>query len=143
MSWGNALLLSTLAGLSTGLGGIILICLNDATRVQSAKRLGLWEAAVAGFMLAISFGDLLPEALASNALSVPYATMYFCMGCAGFAIIKRLLPEPELVDFVESHFADVLSKPRGDTRSRRQLLFTGVLTAISIAIHNIPEGARC
>ena len=130
-----ALLLSTVAGLSTGLGGVIVVCMSDSGRAQSGKKLGMWEGIVAGFMLTISLVDLLPEALATNVLSAASCFVYFLLGAAAFALLKRVLPEPEVVDLFESR----VGKCAG-TAERRQLLFTGILTAISIAIHNFPEG---
>lgn len=101
------------------------------------QRLAMWEGAVAGFMLTISVFDLLPEALSSGDLSRALCACYFVAGCIIFAALKHALPEPELVDLIDGPCPE--ADKAGD-RSRRQLLFTGILTAISIAIHNFPEG---
>lgn len=117
-----ALALSSLAGASTGLGGLITVLQRD----PSVHRLGLWQGAAAGFMLSVSFFDLAPTALED--LDLFPAGMFFLIGAAIFALLKQYVPEPDM---------DVLLKEDMDTR---EVLWSGILTAAGISLHNFPEG---
>lgn len=117
-----ALMLSSIAGASTGFGGLIAVTQRDL----SVRRLGIWQGAAAGFMLSVSFFDLAPAVLED--LDAFPAAVFFLVGAALFALLKRYIPEPDL---------DVLQK---DDAATREVLWSGLLTAAGISLHNFPEG---
>lgn len=116
---GAALVLSTLAGLSTGLGGILVVLMG---RAPSKRAMGHMLSFSSGVMLFISFVDLLPEAMGS--IGFLWANVAFFAGMAAFALVVALVPEPA---------------PSKDGRS--QLMHMGLLTALGLSLHNFPEGA--
>ncbi len=120
-----ALALSALAGLSTGIGGLVVVFYPEL----SAHRLGLWQGAAAGFMISVSALDLAPTALAD--LSVFSALPAFCFGFFGLILLRAAIPEPDL--------ARLALISEGDER-KRSVLWSGLLTALGIALHNFPEG---
>lgn len=116
-----AILLSTIAGASTGLGGLISVQQN-----LSVHRLGLWQGTAAGFMLSVSFVDLMPAVLQDlDSLS---ALFYFLLGALVFMLLKFYIPEPEI---------EAYSK---EDKAAREVLWSGILTAAGISLHNFPEG---
>lgn len=116
-----ALLLSTIAGASTGLGGILSVQQN-----LSAQRLGLWQGIAAGFMLSVSFVDLMPAVLED--LAVLPALFYFFLGAMLFLLLKQFIPEPEIEAYCK------------DDKAARDVYWSGILTAAGISLHNFPEG---
>lgn len=118
-----ALLLSTSAGASTGLGALLAV----ARTPLSARSLGVCQAAAGGFMLSVSLFDLLPAARLDLA---PFATLvFFLAGALSFLLLRRLLPDPDL-----SHL------PKAAGPAARTALWSGLLTAAGLALHNFPEG---
>ena len=136
-----AFLLTLLAGLSTGIGGLIVFFSTRANR--SLLSLGLGFSA--GVMVYISFVELFPAA--EQSLSTHYGAQTgrwitvagFFAGMAAIALIDKLVPDPE-----NPHEAVPLEEGLGPPARRslghQRLLRLGVLTAMAIAIHNFPEG---
>jgi ZIP family zinc transporter len=117
----GVLLLSTGAGLATGLGGLLAI-----TRRPGEKQLGFMMGFTAGVMLALAFVGLLWEAWDEAGYGI--ATIAFAVGALTMFGIDVSLPhirfavqEPGVLD--------------------RRLFTTGLLIAVGISVHNIPEGA--
>eukprot|EP00128_Syssomonas_multiformis_P005688 Colp12_sorted_trinity150504_noHs@10610 len=125
-----AMLLTLMAGLATGLGGVVVIL----TGKSSIKSLGPMLSFAAGVMLYISFVDLMTDAMAD--LGFVYANFWFFLGMLIFALCTKLIPEP----------APIMSmSPRGKPHPKfgdkdPNLVTTGILTAIGISLHNFPEG---
>ncbi|OVA07308.1 Zinc/iron permease [Macleaya cordata] len=132
-----ALGLSLLGGLSTSLGALVVILNNT----PNLKMLGLLQGFAAGLMLSISFFDLAHNAI--NSIGFLKGNIWFFAGVIFFAIVSSFIPEPTLTPTV-----DVKSKKKnGDgggkdlmKKHRRQVLFSGIITAIGISLHNFPEG---
>ncbi|KAG8370920.1 hypothetical protein BUALT_Bualt13G0033500 [Buddleja alternifolia] len=132
-----ALALSLLGGLSTSIGALFVV-LNEAPNL---KMLGLLQGFAAGLMLSISFFDLAHNAI--NSIGFLKGNLWFFGGVIFFAIISSFIPEPKLAPI-----SDVKSeKNNGDVggkdtmkKHRRQVLFSGITTAIGISLHNFPEG---
>ncbi|XP_062173200.1 zinc transporter ZTP29 [Alnus glutinosa] len=132
-----ALALSLVGGASTSLGALFVI-LNQAPNL---KMLGLLQGFAAGLMLSISFLDLAHNAI--NSIGFLKANLWFFAGVIFFAIVANFIPEPTLVPV-----SDVKSKKKtGDEggkdimkKHRRQVLYSGIITAIGISLHNFPEG---
>lgn len=132
-----ALALSLVGGLSTSLGALFVI-LNQAPNL---KMLGLLQGFAAGLMLSISFLDLAYNAM--NSIGFLKGNLWFFSGVIFFAVVANFIPEPTL-----SHSSKVKGKKnKGDEggkdmmkKHRRQVFFSGIITAIGISLHNFPEG---
>jgi len=116
----NILFLSTLAGLATGLGGLIVII-----RKPGEKLLGFLMGLAAGIMIVLSFLQLMFQAIKiSNLL---FAASGFVTGSLILFFLDFLLPH--------QHFS-VSEKGIIDPR----MFKSGLLIAIGISLHNLPEG---
>ena len=127
-----ALGLTTIAGLSTGIGGILVFL----TRRENTKFLTLTLGFSAGVMLFVSFVDIFPGAthLFTNQFgdhSLLATTLSFFGGMALIAIIDFLIPE-------NGNPHEIHEIAEAPTAQRFQRM--GILLALSIAIHNFPEG---
>lgn len=119
----TAFAISMLAGLSTGLGGVIVALKGNIGDRFLAGSLGF----SAGVMVYISLVELLPEAMDSLRSGWTAIAAFFA-GVALIAVIDRLVP-----DDINPHEPET----SGATGALRR---AGVLTAIAIALHNFPEG---
>ncbi|KAI3449941.1 hypothetical protein Pfo_006606 [Paulownia fortunei] len=132
-----ALALSLLGGLSTSVGALFVV-MNQAPNL---KMLGLLQGFAAGLMLSISFLDLAHNAI--NSIGFLKGNLWFYAGVIFFAIVSNFIPEPTLAPI-----SDVKRKKKnGDEggkdimkKHRRQVLFSGIITAVGISLHNFPEG---
>jgi ZIP family zinc transporter len=125
---GWALLLTVLAGLSTGIGSAIAYFIKKPKISYLSFSLGL----SAGVMIYISFMELLPGSF--EAVGEFWGLVVFFIGIATIAIIDLLIPEPE-----NPHEFKGLDAPTAP-RQYNYLMRTGVLTALAIGVHNFPEG---
>ncbi|MBW2256469.1 MAG: zinc transporter ZupT [Deltaproteobacteria bacterium] len=148
-----ALLLTLLAGLATGLGGLGVLL----SRKPSLRVLAFGLGFSAGVMVFVSLAELVPEAreLIGGAVGegrgdwIAYACFF------GGILLSRLLdaaiPEPaenphEVVSAADLElFALEMERDAQATGGlndgqRRSLARVGLLTALAIAIHNVPEG---
>ncbi len=149
------LTLTFLAGISTGIGSTIALFAKKTNTWLLAAGLGF----SAGVMIYISFVDLFPAALselqASYGKSMGYllTTLSFFGGVAMIMLIDRFVPEvhnPHEVHRVEELKEETLQQEKDDgpeilrqskaNNSDARLLRMGLVTAITIAIHNFPEG---
>ncbi|OGS59005.1 MAG: zinc transporter ZupT [Elusimicrobia bacterium RIFOXYB2_FULL_62_6] len=129
-----ALMLSALAGLATGIGGIITFFTKHTSRRFLSSSLGF----SAGVMIYISLSEMLPDA--RRLLSAEMggraggwaAALAFFTGIAVTALIDFLVPEPE-----NPHEPHNIEETSG---CPPRLLKTGIITALAITIHNFPEG---
>ena len=121
-----ALLLSTLAGLSTGIGSLIAFFIQKPKKRYLCFSLGL----SGGVMIYVSFIELLPESFVTIGEIVGlYA---FFSGFIIMGIIDILIPEEE-----NPHAFKGFDKTGTPDKS---LLRVGMLTALAVGIHNFPEG---
>lgn len=119
----RALLLTSLAGLSTTIGSVLgLIFKRENSRFMSFV-LGF----TAGVMVAVSFFELLPSGFES--IGFLYASISFV---AGFFFIFA-------IDFFIPH-EYIGQKERITDKTNKRLLRTGLFIALGIGIHNFPEG---
>lgn len=128
-----ALGLTLFAGLATVLGGLLAV----VGRTPGPRGLALGLGLAGGVMVSISFMEVLPGAAeglvpdfggwAGTAMLVG-----FLAGIGSFLLLDRFLPDR--VDLDE----------RGDgapvTRRDRRMLRLGLVTAVGIGLHNLPEG---
>ncbi|KAL7126874.1 hypothetical protein ABFS83_14G215500 [Erythranthe nasuta] len=130
-----ALALSLLGGVSTSIGALFVV-MNETPNL---KMLGLLQGFAAGLMLSISFFDLAHNAI--NSIGFLKGNLWFFAGVLFFAIIAYFIPEPTIAPITDS------KKKTGDDggkdmmkRHRKQVLYSGIITAIGISLHNFPEG---
>jgi len=125
---GWALLLTVIAGLSTGIGSAIAYFIKKPKIAYLSFSLGL----SAGVMIYISFMELLPGSF--KAVGEIWGLVAFFIGIAAIALLDLLIPEAE-----NPHEYKGLDAPTGP-RQDNYLMRTGMLTALAIGIHNFPEG---
>ena len=142
----NILLLSVMASLGTGLGGLIAII-----RRPGRRSYGLLMGITAGVMICLAFLELVQQAWQ---LAGPWtATIGFGVGATFMLLLDRFAPH---IRFGEKEVAGKHGEDcgcegevrRGNRfgRIRRQkgmdhkLINTGLLMAVGITLHNLPEG---
>ena len=132
-----AMLLTTAAGLSTGIGGLIAFFSKKTNKNFLSFTLGL----SAGVMIYVSFVELFAKACLS--LSEIYGdkngaaltAFGFFFGMLLIAVIDKFIPSernPHETKTVES------AKPKN--KHNKKLMRTGIITALALGIHNFPEG---
>jgi ZIP family zinc transporter len=134
---GFAMLLTVLAGLSTGIGSTIAFFIRQPRYSYLTFLLGL----SAGVMVYISFTELLGTAIA--AVGFLQANIAFFAGIVGFAAVDMLIPHSyEEESAGDARFGTTKEKVLGPAMapSAASLKRSSVLIAIGIAIHNLPEG---
>ncbi len=130
----TAFLLTLFAGLSTGIGSLIALIAKRTNTNFLSFALGL----SAGVMIYVSFMEMLPNSLDmltqqfGEKSGYLYTIIALFSGIALIALIDFLVPEssnPHEMVGVE------------DLRHRNhRLKHTGIITALTIGIHNFPEG---
>ncbi|MCL2362769.1 MAG: zinc transporter ZupT [Defluviitaleaceae bacterium] len=134
-----ALVLTLIAGLSTGVGGLVVLF----SKVSNTKFLSVCLSFSAGVMLYIAFGEILLEAFETleymhDEVGYLIATVAFFGGILVMAIIDKFVPHDDKVaEFMESA---PLDENQEDLKKGRELKRTGIMSAIAIAVHNFPEG---
>lgn len=122
--------LTLVAGLATGLGGVAAAAVR-----LSPRGLAACMGFAGGVMLAISLADLAPEALAfyggrmSPAGAGAAAVSLMAAGAVIAALLSRLLPED----------AALAGLCQGDA-GRTAVLRAGLAVAAALVLHNLPEG---
>jgi ZIP family zinc transporter len=150
----NIVLLSLVAGLGTGLGGLIAVL-----RKPGRRSFGFMMGITAGVMISLSFLELVNEAWELSGYWT--ATIGFTIGAIFMLLIDYFIPHirfgetetrqpSQNPDVTASKFHVIHSRRRQGHRRGfwRQtfrernpgLVKTGVLLAVGITIHNIPEG---
>lgn len=138
MNIGLAFLLTTVAGLSTGIGSAIALFAKKTNKKFLAVSLGF----SAGVMIYVSMAELFVSSQNyligsyGNKMGLLYAILAFFGGIFLIAVIDKAIPEKSNPHEVHCE------GPECDTEQRRnkRLLRSGLLTALAIAIHNFPEG---
>lgn len=141
--------LTLFAGLATGLGSLVVFVARRPNLTLLSFGLGF----SGGVMVYVSLVELLPQA--TNAIARSHglgngswiATGCFFGGIAISALIDSLVPEPENPHEVVSLDAMHRAKAEGETAATTAttvanpaLARMGLLSALAIAIHNVPEG---
>lgn len=131
-----ALGLTALAGLSTGIGGLISVLPRRASGTFLSISLGF----SAGVMLYVSFMEIMPKALdyltgaADPAPGQWAAVGAFFAGVLVIGVIDRLVPAQ-----INPHEPGLVHHPAAAVK-RHRMMRTGAVTALAIGIHNFPEG---
>ena len=125
---GIALILTTLAGLSTGIGSLIGV----ATRREPGPRfMSMTLGFAAGVMVMVSFVELLSGGI--EAIGFGPAHLAFFGGMLAMFLIDALVPHTYMA---ERHPA----AQESENGTRERLLKTGLFVALGLGIHNFPEG---
>lgn len=130
-----AVLLTLVAGLATGVGGIVATMARPGSRRFLSASLGL----SAGVMIYISMMEMMPAATASLTGHLGKeggnwaAVAGFFGGILVAGTIDRLVPRQ-----VNPHEADL--RPHAMAARSQSLARTGLVTAGAVALHNFPEG---
>lgn len=128
-----AFLLTLFAGLSTGIGSLIALIAKRTNTNFLSVSLGL----SAGVMIYVSFMEMLPKSLETltTGFGEKQGTLYMLLslfgGIALISLIDFLVPEDKNPH--EMHSVE-------EMKNRSRLKHAGIITAITIAIHNFPEG---
>jgi ZIP family zinc transporter len=128
-----AFFLTAIAGLSTGIGSLIALLAKKTNKNFLSVSLGF----SAGIMIYVSFMEMMPQAL--KELSAVYSektgTLFlivaFFTGIILINLIDFLIPEQ-----INPHEAHEVEEMQKNTQLKR----AGIMVAISIGIHNFPEG---
>ena len=145
-----AFLLTLLAGGATSIGAALGVLGRGTSAKMLAEGLGL----SAGVMLYVSFMELLPQGAhilsrgRAGTRGTALAVLSFFVGIALIAVIDRLVPSAvsphEFAGRMEgSHGGTELrdaDEHAADRALRARLLRTGMVTALALALHNVPEG---
>ena len=142
-------ILSLIAGLGTGLGGLLAIL-----RKPGRRMFGFLMGIAAGVMITLAFLELVNEAWELGGFWI--ATIGFGAGAIFMFVIDLLVPhirfgEEEiptsslaLMDSADREPVPRRNRYRGGLNAKNvqntRLLNSGILIAIGITIHNVPEG---
>ncbi|MDU1903800.1 MAG: zinc transporter ZupT [Dysgonomonas sp.] len=128
-----AFILTAIAGLSTGIGSLISLLARRTNTNFLCASLGF----SAGVMIYISFMEMLPTAKMElfSVYGDKAGTLYMILGFfGGIALIN-------LIDFmIPKSFNPHEIQGVEDMGKKKGLKRTGLIVALSIAIHNFPEG---
>ncbi|MFP3976181.1 MAG: zinc transporter ZupT [Chloroflexota bacterium] len=144
---GFALLLTTLAGLSTGIGSAVAYFIRTPKYSYLAVMLGF----SAGVMVYISFAELLKTAVDDVGFAV--ANIGFFLGILVIGVVDMLIPHEYEHEHVENTHPRVAARSKVDQKDKNTsdivpvsdqsspvLMRVGLFVALGIAIHNFPEG---
>lgn len=149
------LIMCALAGLSTGIGGLIVAF----TGIPDDRKMAFSQGFAAGVMLAVSVMDLLPETFATYYVYMPFVTaikavlaLFFCGWTAGAAtasmVIKDNAADSDIVHTVRRTAAITImvmvmhNLPEGilTVFSSSHSMEKGIKITMAVALHNLPEG---
>lgn len=125
-----AFTLSLAAGLSTALGGLVILFCKKI----GSKLMGFSLGFAAGVMITVSLADMLPHCVHTYAESVPVqkagfftASLIVCGMIIAFLLEKCIPEEKELA-------ANKIDAARASA------LRSAIVTTVAIVLHNLPEG---
>lgn len=129
-------LLTLLAGLSTGVGGYLAFFIKRQNVSAMAFMLGF----SAGVMIYISFVEILKQSQVYLHHSLGKTgdwllILSFFAGIALTALIDNIFP-----DHIDPNLLSNETTDEAESLKRRALNRTGLLTALAIGVHNLPEG---
>jgi ZIP family zinc transporter len=118
----TAILLSLLAGLATGLGGLMVVSMKKVSR----RGLGFGLGFSSGIMIIIGIHDLFGKSIELGDYNMAVAS--FIAGALFIIAIDALVPH------------EFFFRENGVKGKNFCLMKIGMITAFGITIHNIPEG---
>lgn len=129
-----ALLLSSLAGMSTAIGSLITMFSKRSNTKFMSAAFGF----SAGVMITVSFAELIPEAQKNISLGNPQYGGAASLCCLTAGLIIAAMIDILLPDKTESNGYAVVEN--GRESGGASLFHMGIVTALAITIHNFPEG---
>lgn len=146
-----SLALSLVAGLSTGLGALVVLAFG----IPRAATVGNMLSFAAGVMIYLAVFDMVPEVL--EFLDGYTTLLFFLLGCVVFGAIAYLVPDIDAEWLMRrrettmtqpsSSSSTSLSSPQVPISSAlhsapatKQLLRTSLLIFTGLSLHNLPEG---
>ena len=128
-----AFLITLIAGLSTVIGGLVVLF----NKSKKLSWLSFSMSFAAGVMIYVSLVEIIPgsfemfEKSESLYIKSPYLNLFifFALGCLIAIIIEKLMPDQQISKQIGKNFA-----------SKKKIYRSGLLIALSLAIHNFPEG---
>ncbi len=118
-SWVFPFMIALMAGLATGIGGLIVILIKEISREMMSFMLGM----AAGVMLLISIFDLwLGQAMEFGFVGI---SISFAFG-ASLVFLASILLRKNNID--------------EEMTEKKKMYMSGIFTAIALGIHNFPEG---
>lgn len=127
------MLLTVQAGLATGIGGLITLCVKK----QNARFLSVSMGFSAGVMIYVSMVELIGEGGAMLAArfgektGALYTAAAFFGGMLLIALIDVVIPDEQNPHELSCNIAN---------KGRAALRRTGMMAALAVAVHNFPEG---
>ncbi|WP_209331788.1 zinc transporter ZupT [Lunatimonas salinarum] len=138
-----AFLFTTIAGISTGIGGLV----SFITYARKEKFLAFSLGLSAGAMLYISFVELILNAVVElsselgNEKAYARVAMAFIVGLLGSAIIARVTDFlMDKLGILKPSLPETTEDVHRSTKKTKKLYKAGLVTAVALAIHNLPEG---
>eukprot|EP00940_MAST-03C_sp_MAST-3C-sp2_P000533 g533.t1 len=140
---------SSVSGLSTGIGGLCVYCMNDINTNTIAAMLGF----AAGVMITLSLLDMLLPVVAEFGTLAGLLGFGFGLLCT-YLLCKIMADHEVSWDWLiesSSSSSPILSDEhtlpliqrrdkKKETRKVRKLLKSAVMTTLALALHNAPEG---
>lgn len=134
--------LSLFAGISTGIGGLMVLLF----RKTNVRLLSVMLGFSAGIMIYISFIEIYQEAQ-TNLCSIHgpisgkmLTVLSFFFGVTLMALINEFIPEPDQPHRTRKIEEASAPFPKNHIDKSGRLFKTGLFTAIAVTIHNFPEG---
>ncbi len=150
MSTVNAILISTIAGMSTLLGSIVIFLKIDKNKINEFITLCLSFSI--SIMIGISITDLIPESFFNIMLNynsyigIPITILSFILGGILVFIINKLISKNDdslfklgilsMIALMLHNFPEGIATFMGSIKDTT----LGIKLAIAIMLHNIPEG---
>ena len=144
-----AFILSTIAGLSTVVGGFVTFFIKG----NSLKYLSFGLGLSAGVMLFVSLVDLYPEATEMIRAQMGQNLAWLSILCFGIGMLIAVLIDFFIPDHIQDSMftkqigANEQNKDSTDCTEDENAIISigkikraGIITAIVVAIHNLPEG---
>ena len=125
-------LITLFAGLSTAIGGLVVFFGNT----EKLNWLSFTMSFAAGVMLYVSFVEILPESYLefkhtkNQNTALLYVIGFFSFGALFAIFTDKLLPEQKINNQVNKSI----------TSKNKKIYRSGILIALTMALHNFPEG---
>ena len=125
-------LITLFAGLSTTIGALVVFFVNT----EKLNWLSFTMSFAAGVMLYVSFVEILPESYLefkhtkNQNTALIYVIGFFVFGALFAIFTDKLLPEQKINNQVNKNI----------TSKNKKIYRSGILIALTMALHNFPEG---
>jgi len=135
-----AFLLILVAGLATGLGGVVVLF----SKTSNTKFLSICLSFSAGVMLYVAFAEIFLEAIGAleygygDEMGLLIATAAFFAGILMMVVLDKFIPHNDSITEVLE--PNLQGGKQFSLSEKKELKRTGIMSAMALAIHNFPEG---